>query len=123
MNKVLLILLRAAQNKIIWLRFVILVGVFFTGAILFSRTKTDSKGSETCEKQRGELIQALIDIRRELEPAKPVVSLSARPDAFIYAIFDTVPKRQQQQVQQQQVQKVVQKIDSLLLKYKQKSQL
>lgn len=120
MNKILLILLKAAQNKIIWLRFVVLVSVFFIGAILFSRTKTDSKGSETCEKQRGELIQALIDIRRELEPAK-AVSLSARPDAFIYAIFDTVPKRQQQQVQQRQVQKVVSKIDSLLLKYKQKS--
>jgi hypothetical protein len=107
-------IIRAAQNKWVWLRVLILVITGFAGAILFSRTKVDTKAAESCESERGQLIQALIEIRTELDPVQPT-SYIDRPDAFIFAIYDTT---RPEQMQQRKVNRVLSKIDSILLKYR-----
>lgn len=105
-----------AKDVKVWLRVLVFVVVFFAGAILFSKTKVKPSDCKSCEADRSQLINALIDIRRELEPPTTTARASVAASLFI----DTTRPRQPQQVQQRQVQKVVQKIDSILLKYKQK---
>lgn len=105
-----------AKDVKIWLRVLVFVMVFFAGAILFSKTRVKAADCTGCEADRSQLINALIDIRRELEPPTTTARASVAASLFI----DTTRPRQPQQVQQRQVQKVVQKIDSILLKYKQK---
>lgn len=90
---------------------ILIVALTYSATKIFA-AKTNVKTCDSCEKQRNELIQALIDIRTELEPK--TVSYSSRPDAFIFAMYDTTKPQQQEQ----KVQKVLSKIDSLLMKYK-----
>ena len=101
-------ILEIAKDVKVWFRVLIFVIALFAGAILFSRTKV--KTDLSCEKQRGELIQALIDIRTELQPATSAVYY----EGPVFA-SDTVPKVKSQQ---QQIQKVLSKLDSLILKYR-----
>ena len=101
-----------------WIKSNKILAFLLIGAVTYSlvrifEAKSVGKPCVECEKQRGELIQALIDIRTELSPVN-VTSFSGRPDAFIYALYDTTKPK----TQEQKVQKVLSKIDSLLLKYK-----
>lgn len=89
---------------------VLIVSVSYS-ILRITEAKTDVQGCVSCHSERNELIKALIDIRRELEPT---ANLNVRASLITFASFDTV----RPQVQQQQVQRVKKKIDSLLLKYK-----
>lgn len=106
-------LLLIAKDAKIWFRVLVLVVAGFAGAILFSRTKVRVEDCTTCNVERRELLNALLEIKKELS----VVSYVPMPNDLIFAsVIDTLPKRQQQQMQQQQIRKVMSKIDSILLK-------
>lgn len=73
-------------------------------------TKAKHIKDEVCEKQRSELLQALLDIKRDLQPTSQVSFQD-----YSFAVYDSIPKRNNQQ---QQVQRAINKIDSILLKYR-----
>lgn len=85
--------------------------------VRITEAKRGGKVCDECEKQRTELIQALIDIKKELSPVAET-SLKMPVSASVsFALFDTLKPVKKTQ-QQQQVQKVLNKIDSVLLKYR-----
>lgn len=116
-------ILEIAKDAKVWLRVLVFIIALFTGAIMFSKTKTKKEDCTYYIEQNKQLVGALIDIKKELQPAEeqPISFMGVDASPFVFASFiDTTPtqRKQIQQKQQQQVQKVVGKIDSILFKIK-----
>lgn len=110
LNAILQTLKSMATDIKVWLRIVVLAIVFFGGAILYSKTKV--KADPDCARQRADLINALIEIKRDLEtPATSQVPITASFRSVSFIEYDTIPKSPQ-------VIKVLSKIDSILYKIK-----
>jgi len=115
-------LLLIAKDAGVWFRVLVFVIVgticVVIGAVQFSKTKVKKEDCTYYIEQNKTLISALIDIKKELQPAQHT-SFAGTESNFIFASFDTVPKKQTQkqvqQMQQAQVRKVLSKIDSVLL--------
>lgn len=107
-------LIKAAQNKWVWFRLLVLVAVGFAGAILFSKTKINQQDCSYYIEQNKLLVGALIEIKNALQPVATSYFEDGSND-FIYAslsVLDTVPKGSVQ------VKIVISKIDSILLEIK-----
>lgn len=109
-----------ASNLKIWIRVFVLVAACFIGAIMFSKTRV--KIDPECEKQREQLINALIEIKKDLQNMggnQAAVKTSAATMVRYGLFADTTRpvKRiiQQDQMQQRQIKKVLYKIDSILI--------
>ena len=72
-------------------------------------TKAKHIKDVVCEQERMELLQALIDIRKDLQSADAIQTN--------YFYTDSLPKKRNNN-QQQQVQKTINRIDSILLKFR-----
>lgn len=72
-------------------------------------TKAKHIKDVVCEQERRELLQALIDIRKDLQSADAIQTN--------YFYTDSLPKKMNNN-QQQQVQKTINRIDSILLKFR-----
>lgn len=72
-------------------------------------TKAKHIKDVVCEQERRELLQALIDIRKDLQSADAIQTN--------YFYTDSLPKKRNNN-QQQQVQKTINRIDSILLKFR-----
>lgn len=110
-NNILNAIIRAAQNKWVWLRVLILVVVGFAGAILFSKTKKED--CTDCNNERKELLNVLLDIRKDL--SEPTSGVSTSLLSFAAFVSDTLPKNQQQSPLNKMI---ISKIDSILIKIK-----
>lgn len=77
---------------------------------------------EDCQpfkEQNKELISALIDIKKDLVSVQSTSFNQLQPELIMFASYDTIPKRKIQQSQMQKVQqRVINKIDSLILRYR-----
>jgi len=97
----------------------LLIGLLTGCSILFLREQGRAK-CEDCmpfKKQNEQLIGALIDIRKELTGTISAASYKDNgAEIFVMFAADTVPKKVRNQ--QQQVQKVIKKLDSIILKYR-----
>jgi hypothetical protein len=104
-------LIKAAKDKWVWLRVVVLVIVGFTGAIVFSTTKTED--CTVCEGEKKDLVEfftkQIIGIKTEV---KSVVlngnDDNAEQPSFALYSHDTIPKKSSYK-------KILSKLDSLLL--------
>lgn len=107
-----------ATNTGTWLKVLILIIVGFGGAILFSKTKVRVEDCTDCNNQRRELIDALIDIKKDLSAAVNT-SYNGGGNGIIFAQTATRRQTQAQQFKQsQQIRKVMSRIDSILIKYR-----
>jgi len=111
LNKLLII----AKDAKVWLRVLVLVVTLFAGAIIFSRTKVKKEDCTYYIEQNKQLVNALIDIKRDLSVAVST-SFTGEETGLIFA--QNVPKQKSQYQQNQQIKKVMSKIDSVLLKYR-----
>lgn len=95
------------------------------GLLTFSLTKifeAKSGKKEDCTyyvEQNKQLIDALIDIKKDLQAG--VTSYHLQPELIMFASFDTIPKRKRMNQYQQAQQRVIYKIDSILYRIKQDS--
>lgn len=82
----------------------------------------NARGRARCEdctpykEQNKQLIGALIDIKKDLQTTVTTSFNGLHPELIMFANFDSIPKRQNQQQQSQQIRKVMNKIDSILWK-------
>jgi hypothetical protein len=71
--------------------------------------------------QNKQLVNALIDIKKDLQASVTTSYNQLQPELIMFASFDTVPKRKRMNQYQQVQQKVIYKIDSILYRIKQDS--
>ena len=113
-------LLLIAKDAKAWMRVLIFVvvgtGCVVVGAIAFSKTRTRVQDCTYYIEQNKQLVGALIEIRTDLQPK--ATSFIGGGASIIFALYrDTIPKPKMSA----QVNKVLNKIDSILLKIKQDS--
>lgn len=97
-------------------------GAFTIGALAFSKTKI--KPCEDCgyyKKQANELLEALIGIKKDIKEVAAQISypMDESTIRFMYASYDTVPKKKQTQ-QQIKLGAIATKIDSIIKAQQQK---
>jgi len=71
--------------------------------------------------QNKQLVNALIDIKKDLQASVTTSYNQLQPELIMFASFDTVPKRKRMNQYQQAQQRVIYKIDSILYRIKQDS--
>ena len=98
-------ILAIAKDFKIWLRVLVLAIACFAGAILFSKTKVKQTDCSYYIQQNEKLIGALIEIRQSLSSVDHVSYVT-------FASYDTTVKPKTK------IQKVISKIDSIILKYR-----
>lgn len=93
-----------------WMSRVFTLSILVIGLYGWLRvTKAKHIKDVVCEQERRELLQALIDIRKDLQSADAIQTN--------YFYTDSLPKKRNNN-QQQQVQKTINRIDSILLKFR-----
>lgn len=103
----------------------ILLGTYSASTIFKAKSKNEDctawqEQTKQCNEENRQLIGAFIEIKKELSVVKPVAYYWNKEKGFETASFrDTVPS--QRTKEKQAVQKVMNKIDSILLKWKQDS--
>ena len=110
-------LLLIAKDAKAWMRVLIFVvvatGCVVIGAIAFSKTRTKVQDCTYYIEQNKQLVGALIDIRTDLQP-KATSFVEGSAVVVFASLRDTLPKPRMSA----QVNKVLNKIDSILLKIK-----
>lgn len=91
-------------------------------ALLIINAKGKAVKCEDCQpfkEQNKELISALIEIKKDLVSVQSTSFNQLQPELIMFASYDTIPKRKTPHSQMQQVQqRVINKIDSLILRYR-----
>lgn len=121
-------LLDIASNTGRWLKVLIFVivcgGVFTIGAVYFSKTKTTK--CEDCSPSKAQvqqLIDALIQVRtgvKELAAATNYI-MDEETISFMYASYDTIPKKKKPTQVQVKAGLMISKLDSIILKHQKQS--
>jgi len=124
-----------ARSTTIWLKVLILVVVIFGGAILIFKNK--QKSCEDCtpfkqiaqqsQEQTQQLIKALIEIKKDVKSVAENTKYemdSEQPITYMYARYDSIPRRKRKQTQQQiKLGLISTKIDSIIYRVQQQRQV
>ena len=114
-----------STNTSVWIKAIVLIlvlgGTFTVGAVYFSETKV--KDCSFYISQNKELLDALIGIKKDIKSVSSTYYLmDANSQVMMwYASFDSTPRKRQTQ-QQMRLQKVVSKIDSIIMRVQQQMQ-
>ena len=116
-----------SANTGVWIKAIVLIivlgGTFTIGAVYFSKTKVKTQDCSFYISQNKELLDALIGIKKDISAVSNTSYLMDNNSTVMmwYAAYDSAPRKRQTQ-QQMKLQKVVGKIDSIIMRMQQQMQ-